>query len=86
MAGVMRGFAEKLRVERTAAEATGLVWVADPLAQRYFRRRHPRVRTSMRTSSEHKAAAKHGRAAGRELVLNKPIGKGPGKKVRLLPG
>jgi hypothetical protein len=86
MAGVMRGFAEKLRTERTAAAATGLVWVADPLAQRYFRRRHPRVRSSVRTSSEHRAAAAHGRAAGRELVLNRPMGQGPSKKVKLLPG
>jgi hypothetical protein len=86
MAGVMRGFAEKLRDERKAAEETGLVWVADPLAQRYFRRRHPRVRTSMRHSSEHRAAAAEGRAAGRSLVLNRPMGQGPSKKIRALPG
>jgi hypothetical protein len=85
LAGVMRGFAEKLRNERKAAEATGLVWVADPLAQRYFRRRHPRVRTSMRVSSEHRAAAAHGREAGKSLVLNRPMGEGPSKKVRALP-
>ena len=86
MAGVMRGFAEKLRMERKAAEETGLVWVADPAAQRYFRRRHPRVRTTVRYSSEHRAAAAHGRAAGQKLVLNKPIGQGPSKKIRALPG
>jgi hypothetical protein len=86
MAGVMRGFAEKLRNERRVAEETGLVWVADPLAQRYFKRRHPRVRTTMRYSSEHRAAAAQGRAAGRSLVLNRPLSKGPGKKIRALPG
>ena len=43
-AGVMRGFAEKLRAERKVEEATGLVWVSDPNNDRYFRRRHPRVR------------------------------------------
>lgn len=86
LAGVMRGFAEKLRAERKAAEETGLVWVADPAAQRYFRRRHPRVRTTMRHSSEHRAAAVHGKAAGRALVLNKPITQGSSKKIRALPG
>jgi hypothetical protein len=85
VAGVMRGFAEKLRDERKAAEATGLVWVADPAAQRYFRRRHPRVRTTMRVSSEDHTAAAHGRAAGRSLVLNQPLGQGPSKKIRALP-
>ena len=85
LAGVMRGFAEKLRTERKDAEATGLVWVADPQAQRYFRRRHPRVRTTMRESSEHRAAAAHGREAGRSLVLNRPMGQGPSKKIRALP-
>lgn len=86
MAGVIRGFAEKLRNERKAAEATGLVWVADPQAQRYFRRRHPRVRTTMRYSSEHRAAAAQGRAAGRSLVLNRPLAQGPSKRIRALPG
>jgi hypothetical protein len=85
LAGVMRGFAEKLRSERKAAEATGLVWVADPRAQRYFKRRHPRVRTTQRYSSEHREAAAHGRAAGRSIVLNQPLGRGPSKKIRALP-
>jgi hypothetical protein len=86
LAGVMRGFAEKLRSERKAAEATGLVWVADPAAQRYFRRRHPRVRTTVRVSSEHRATAAHGREAGKSLVLNRPLGQGPSRKIRSLPG
>ena len=85
MAGVMRGFAEKLRSERSAAEATGLVWVEDPRATSYFRRRHPRVRTTHYYSSENRAAASHGRAAGRELVLSRPLEKGPSNKTRLLP-
>ena len=85
MAGVMRGFAEKLRKERSAAEASGLVWVEDPRATRYFRRRHPRVRTTLYYSSENRAAATHGRAAGRELVLSRPLEQGSSGKTRLLP-
>lgn len=85
-AGVMRGFAEKLRKERSAAESTGLVWVEDPRATAYFRRRHPRVRTTLYYSSENRAAATHGRAAGRELVLSRPLEQGPSGKTRLLRG
>jgi len=85
LAGVMRGFAEKLRTERSAAEATGLVWVEDPRASQYFRRRHPRVRSTHYYSSEHRAAAGHGRAAGRELVLSRPLEQGPSGRTRLLP-
>jgi hypothetical protein len=85
VAGVMRGFAEKLRAERSAAEATGLVWVEDPRAASYFRLRHPRVRTTRYYTSENRAAASHGRAAGRELVLSRPLEKGASGKTRLLP-
>ena len=85
LAGVMRGFAEKLRSERKAAESTGLVWVSDPVADRYFQRRHPRVRNTSYSSSANSLAGHHGRAAGRELVLKRPLGQGPSKTVRALP-
>jgi hypothetical protein len=86
MAGVMRGFADKLRSERKSAEATGLVWVGDPRERRYFQRRHPRVRAQHYGNSTNSQAGQHGRAAGRELVLNRPISEGPSKKPRALPG
>jgi predicted SprT family Zn-dependent metalloprotease len=86
MAGVMRGFADKLRHERTVASEAGLVWVGDPEDNRYFRRRHPRVQRASFGTSANSAAASHGRAAGRELVLSRPISEGPTKKVRALPG
>ena len=85
MAGVMRGFAQKLRDERQAAEQAGLVWVADPRAERYFKRRHPRVRTIAHYSSEHRAAAAQGHEAGRSLVLNRPLEQGPSQRGRALP-
>lgn len=86
LAGVMRGFGEKLRSERKAAESDGLVWVSDPQAERFYRRRHPRVRSASYGSSEHSAAGSQGRAAGRELVLSRPLAEGPSKKTRALPG
>ncbi|HKP55309.1 MAG TPA: DUF2786 domain-containing protein [Polyangiales bacterium] len=86
MAGVMRGFADKLRAERKLEAAEGLVWVADPSADHYFRRRHPRVRSTSYTSSAHSRAGAHGQAAGRDIVLQRPIGEGPSKKIRALPG
>ncbi len=86
LAGVMRGFGEKLRSERKSAQSTGLVWVSDPLADQHFRRRHPRIRTTSRSTSTNSEASHHGRAAGRELVLNRPLESTPGRKPRLLPG
>lgn len=85
LAGVMRGFADKLRAERKSEEASGLVWVGDPRAHEFFRRRHPRVRHTTYGSSSGSDAGKHGRAAGRELVLNRPLTKGAGATIRALP-
>lgn len=85
LAGVIRGFAEKLKRERKTEEATGLVWVSDPRGERYFQRRHPRVRTTRYGSSADSAAGSHGRAAGRDLILSRPISKGSSKAVRALP-
>lgn len=86
MAGVMRGFADKLRRERKTAEATGLVWVGDARGDRYFEQRHPRVRKKYYSDTTHSAAGHSGRVAGRTLVLNRPISQGPSKKPRALPG
>lgn len=85
LAGVMRGFSDKLRAERKVEEASGLVWVGDPQADRYFRTRHPRTRTTSYGSSLGSDAGRHGRAAGRELVLNKPLVKGASATTRALP-
>jgi len=85
LAGVIRGFAEKLRRERKSEEAAGLVWVADPRSDSYFARRHPRVRSTRYTSSANTQASSHGRAAGRDIVLSRPIAEGPSKTTRALP-
>jgi predicted SprT family Zn-dependent metalloprotease len=85
LAGVMRGFADKLRAERNAEQTSGLVWVGDPLADQYFRRRHPRIRATSYGSSAGSDASRHGRAAGRELVLHRPLAQGSSSSLRALP-
>lgn len=84
-AGVVLGFADKLRAERTAQHGAGLVWVGDAAADAHFRARHPRVRTTRRGSAARNEAAGHGRRAGQGLVLNRPVGGGAGNRGHLLP-
>ena len=84
-AGVIRGFADRWRNERQHQRGEGLVWVGDPRADHHFRRRHPRVRTTRTRSSERSEVAGHGRAAGKKLVLNRPLTTGTRARGRLLP-
>ncbi len=77
LAGVMRGFLEKLEAEKRENVATGLVWVGDPGLDRHFAVRHPRVRTITSGGRVHAQGFEHGRAAGRDLVLHKPVAAGP---------
>jgi hypothetical protein len=71
--GVMAGFRETLsrQAERNRAEA--LIWVGDADLRRYHRRRHPHIRSSSYTVSPRTTANEAGRAAGRTVVLHRPI-------------
>ncbi len=76
MAGVIRGFRDKLAGERAQLRGTGLVWRGDAGLDDYFRARYPRIirrRRTERISGAHQA----GREAGRQIVLNRPIERGP---------
>jgi hypothetical protein len=42
------------------------------------------VRTTRFGSNPHGSAATYGRAAGRELVLSRPLGEGPSARIRAL--
>ncbi len=76
LAGVMSGFLEKLRAQRTENRAQGLVWVRDADLDGFYRRRHPRI-THVRTRGPRRTEAHaHGREAGRALVIHKPVGAG----------
>jgi len=99
--GRVRGFRDKLtteqkastrdraeRGERPRGEAPpateALVWTGDPNLETFFRARYPNIRTRRRfitLSGAHAA----GREAGRTVILNKPVTRGPsGGGPRLL--
>jgi hypothetical protein len=71
-AGVVSGFGETLRVGRKEAAEAGLVWVGDAERDAHFARRHPRI-VNHTLSVRHGSAFSDGKAAGRQIVLNKPV-------------
>ena len=83
--GVIRGFHEKLQEERTTLAGTGLVWVGDAGLEEFYRRRHPRIR-STRGTTRVNHAHQAGREDGRKVVLHRPVESGPGGARRLLRG
>lgn len=85
LAGVMTGFLERLNAERARNKEVGLVWVRDADLSDYYHRRHPRIAHVRHQGGQRTEAHAHGRAAGRNIVLHKPVN---GKAVsagRLLP-
>lgn len=91
LSGVMEGFRERLRREQDRCRERGLVWVGDADLQRFYRTRHPHIRqVRVRGHSRNEARAR-GRAAGRQIVLRRPLrGQAPtpsdGRARLLLPG
>lgn len=77
LSGVMRGFLDKLDAEKKQNTSSGLVWVGDPALDRFQAQRHPRTRTVTTQGRAHEDGFTHGRAAGRDLVLHKPVASGP---------
>jgi hypothetical protein len=86
LAGVMRGFHEKLNDGAKESRAEGLVWVGDPGLQRYMHQRYPSVRTVRYGGKPRTEAWEQGRAAGREIVLHKPVAGQTGGGGKLLGG
>ncbi len=82
--GVIRGFHDKLRLERFTLAGTGLVWRGDAGLDEYYRRRHPRTHASRRLTRR-SGAHSAGREAGHKVVLQ-PVGDGPSPARRLLRG
>jgi hypothetical protein len=83
--GVMMGFEEKLETNaRQAAQEEGLVWVGDSSLDGFVKKRHPHLVTTHGSPVAVDHALASGRAAGREIVLHKPIGAARGNRGRLL--
>lgn len=76
MAGVMTGFLEKLDAERAASREEGLVWVKDADLHAYHRKRFPHIQTIRHAGNRRTEAHAHGREAGRNIVLRKPVSSG----------
>jgi len=72
-AGVMSGFAEKLKSSAKENQREGLVWVGDPDLDRYLEQRYPRRVGGGSVGIRLTQAYEHGRAAGRQIVLHKPV-------------
>jgi hypothetical protein len=84
MAGVMLGFYEKLNAQRVEHKVAGLVWVGDRDLEEFYRKRHPRITHVRHMGNRRTEAHAEGRAAGRKIVLHKPVQGGPSGSVRLL--
>jgi len=84
IAGVMMGFDEKLDAGARQSRQEGLVVHADAQREAYLRRRYPRQTSRGGGAIEQTQAYEQGRAAGRKIVLARPVGAGSGGP-RLLP-
>ncbi len=73
MAGVMRGFDEKLHAQSRVNRVEGLVWVKDADLSSFYRRRHPHIRHTRHQGNERTEAHDQGREAGRNIVLHRPV-------------
>lgn len=83
--GVMIGFGEKLKSGVAESRREGLIWTGDPALQDYLRSRYPRRSGGGQIRYQRTEAYEHGRAAGRGIVLHRPVGSGGGtRSPRLL--
>jgi hypothetical protein len=84
-AGVMSGFDEKLRAGVQESRREGLVWVGDPGLEDYLHQRYPRRSGGGSVGVRLTAAYEHGRTAGRNIVLHKPVKEGQARGRLLGP-
>ena len=82
--GVMVGFHEKLEQENADCAETGLVWTGDAGLDTWVDRRHHRLRAGRRARVRTDATWHEGRAAGKQIVLHKPVAQKSARRGRLL--
>jgi Protein of unknown function (DUF2786)/SprT-like family len=83
-AGVMAGFNEKLGEGERQSQSQGLICHADAQRDAYLRRRYPRIKSRNARASVRPQAYEHGKDAGRQVELHRPIS-ADAAKVRMLP-
>jgi len=86
ISGVMAGFRDKLAREKRQQQKEGLVWVGDAELNSYMKRRHPHIRWMRGTARRRPESWAHGREAGKNIVLHKPVKSGKTSGPKLLPG
>ncbi len=72
LVGFVSGVSDKLRKESEARQEQGLVWLGDADLRAFVRREHPRL-AATRVSAVVDAAHHLGRAAGRDVVIARPV-------------
>ena len=72
-AGVMSGFDDKLKSGARDNQREGLIWVGDPGLEVFLHQRYPRRSGGGSVGVRLTAAYEHGRTAGRNIVLHKPV-------------
>ncbi len=82
--GVMIGFEDKLRAGANQSRQEGLIWMGDPGLADFLARRYPRRSGSGSVGVRRDANFEHGRAAGHDIVLHKPV-HGSSDRGRFLP-
>ncbi len=83
--GVMRGFADKLEVDRGRSESEGLIYLGDPGLREFLRRRHPYIRSVSGGGHLRRDAFSAGHQAGGRIVLHRGVRAGQsGGPVRQL--
>jgi len=73
LVGVMSGFDEKLKAGTKESQREGLIWVGDPGLEGFLHQRYPRRSGGGGIGVRLTAAFEHGRKAGRNIVLHKPV-------------
>jgi hypothetical protein len=84
LAGVMTGFYEKLKEQAAHSQQQGLVWVGDGQLTGFYRRRHPHIRHTRYSGHHRNEAYAHGKAAGKGIVIHRPVQAAAGNQGRLL--
>jgi hypothetical protein len=73
LVGVMSGFDEKLKAGTKENQREGLIWVGDPGLENFLHQRYPRRSGGGGIGVRQTEAYEHGREAGRNIVLHKPV-------------